>query len=211
MDGGPASDEDDGELPEFSDDGEVEQGQAGDSSGIDAGGGGVPMSEEGAEPVLRNAPVKPDQEEVDRHYATHIPRRLWCPVCVQASLEEDPHFRAEVDHKDDGVPMVCMDYKELEKGRPLHIVIRERATGRTYGAKCLRKGPPDAWLVTRLAIKIGSWGLQDTKLWVKSDGEPAIKALQRAIGEERRSATELLNSPVRDPQSNGVAERAVKE
>ena len=92
MDGGPASDEDDGELLGFSDGGGVETGQAGESSDIDGGGGEVPEGEEGAEPVLRHAPIKPDQEEVDRHYATHIPRRLWCPVCVQASLEEDPHF-----------------------------------------------------------------------------------------------------------------------
>ena len=82
VDGGPASDEDDGELREFSDHGEVEQGQAGDSSGIDAGGGGVPMSEEGAEPVLRNAPIKHGQGAVDRHYARNIPRRLRCRVCA---------------------------------------------------------------------------------------------------------------------------------
>ena len=46
--------------------------------------------EEGPEPVLRNAPTKPDQDEVDRHYTTHVPRRLWCPICAEASLEEDP-------------------------------------------------------------------------------------------------------------------------
>ena len=85
VDGGPESDEDDGELLEFSDDDGVEHGQAGESSGIGAGSGGAPEDEEGAEPVLRNAPIKPDQEEVDRHYATHIPRRVWCRVCAGIS------------------------------------------------------------------------------------------------------------------------------
>ena len=84
VDGGPASDGDDGELPEFNDAGDVEQGQAGDSSGIDAGGGGVPMSEEGAEPVLRNAQIKPDQEDVGRHYATHSSALV--VSCVRAGI-----------------------------------------------------------------------------------------------------------------------------
>ena len=168
--------------------------------------------ERGPLPRLRRAPAQPDQDEVDQHNASgHIPRRLWCPACVRASLEEDPHRHAGVDHRDEGLPLVCLDYKELSKDQPPHLVMRVRGTGATYGVRCSRKGPEDQWLVERLVSKLEAWGMQDIHLWVKSDGEPAIVALQRAIRDRRASATHLMNSPPQDPQGNGVAERAVKE
>ena len=89
------------------------------------------------------------------------------------------------------------------------MVARERCTGATYGARCLRKGPSDQWIVGRVIEKLGDGGLAEVVLWVKSDGEPAIKALQEAIRLKRKQGT-VLSSPVRDPQCNGVAERAVK-
>ena len=88
--------------------------------------------------------------------------------------------------------------------------MRERATGSTYGLGCTRKGADDVWAVQRLAEKLESWGLGDIVLWVKSDGEAAIKNLQRALREARAGGTSLLNSAVHCPWGNGVAERAVK-
>ncbi len=48
-------------------------------------------------------------------------------------------------------------------------------------------------------------------LRLKSDSEPAMRGLQRAIRETGKVGTHLLNSPASDPQGNGVAERAVQE
>ena len=71
---------------------------------------------------------------IDKHFASgHVPRRLRCPICAEASLQEDPHRRGEFDHADGGLAMVCMDFKEFVKGRLVHIVLRERSTGTTYG------------------------------------------------------------------------------
>ena len=106
---------------------------------------------------------------------------------------------------------LCLDYKELVKGRPVHVVIRERTTGSTYGLRCLSKGASQEWLVQRLVAKIDQWGLQQYALFVKSDCEPAMRALQRAIKAARPAATHLTNSPAHDPQASGVAERAVRE
>ena len=101
-----------------------------------------------------------DQEEVDRHRAAgHATRRMWCPSCAQASIEEDDHARTGPDHKDTGLPMVCLDFKELAKNLPPHVVMRLRGTGSTYGVKCARKGPEDRWVVQRLASNIESWGI----------------------------------------------------
>ena len=91
------------------------------------------------------------------------------------------------------------------------LTLRVRGAGATYGVRSSRKGPEDKWLVQKVVSKIAAWGLGEVNLWVKSDGEPAIVAMQQAIREARSGATHLMNSPPHDPQGNGVAERAVKE
>ena len=42
---------------------------------------------------LARDPGCPSKEERERHYATHMPFRSWCPVCVQAKGKENPHWR----------------------------------------------------------------------------------------------------------------------
>ena len=171
---------------------------------------GDEAGEQGPRPNLRAAPTRPDQEDVDRHYAAgHVPRRLWCPVCAHAALDEDPDRRSVDDHHDDGLAMVCLDYKEFAKMRPQYVVMRERFTGQTCGVECAGKGADDTWLVQRLGERIPQWGLKDFVLWLKSDGEHGMRALQKAIREARGSGTVLMNSPLHDPQGTGVAERAV--
>ena len=81
----------------------------------------------------------------------------------------------------DGVPIVCMDYKEMVKGRPVHVILRERDTGYTCGIRCLQEGASDEWLVRRLAVTLGNRGLRECALWIKSDGELAMRALQAAV------------------------------
>ena len=66
---------------------------------------------------VRRAPMKPSPEEVERHDATHIPRRMLCKVCAEAVLQEDPHFKLGVDHRDDEILEVQMDHKEIRKGQ----------------------------------------------------------------------------------------------
>ena len=87
--------------------------QEAQQAGGDGGPGDDEDGEEGIEAAIRGAPVRPEQPEVDRHFASgHVPRRLCCPICARASLEEDPHSRAHGDHHDNGLAIVCRDYKE---------------------------------------------------------------------------------------------------
>ena len=46
---------------------------------------------------------------------------------------------------------------------------------------------------------------------LQSDCEPALLAVQEAIGRARKHSTIPENSPAYTPQTNGVAERAVQE
>ena len=112
----------------------------------------------------------PDQAEVDRHRASgHVPRRMWCPACAQACIEKEPHSRTGPDHKETGLALVCLDFKELANDRPPHVVMRMRTTGSTYGVKCSQKGPEDRWIVDRPADKLDTWGLKEFYIFVKSN------------------------------------------
>ena len=37
---------------------------------------------------------------------------MWCKICAEADIQEDPHRNSKVDHKDEGVPEIHMDYKD---------------------------------------------------------------------------------------------------
>ena len=145
--------------------------------------------------------MKPSPEEVAKHNLTHIPRRMWCKICAEADIQEDPHRKTRLDHKDGGVPDIFMDYKELHKGKRPFLVLRERATGSTFGLRCSQKGPGDAWAVKKCVEKIEQWGLAKERLTMRSDGEPAIKAVRVAIKQARQTETAFGTSPPRDPQS----------
>ena len=60
---------------------------------------------------IQNCPSKPTQKEVDEHYASHLPYRSWCPICVQSRGREDGHKR--IKKRKDGKPRVVLDYKEF--------------------------------------------------------------------------------------------------
>lgn len=77
----------------------------------------------------RTAPVKSSQEEVERHYAMHIPRRMWCKVCTVAAIQGVPHWSAKESHKVDGIPEIHMGYKEVQNGLRPCIITREREAG----------------------------------------------------------------------------------
>ena len=65
------------------------------------------------------------------------------------------------------------------------------------------------YAVKRFSYDLGALG--HAKVITKSDGEPAIRSLQAAVKSARTAATHTQNSPARDAQANGVAERAVRE
>ena len=100
---------------------------------------------EGA-PVRRElqCPIAPSQREYDEHCRRgQVQYRDWCPVCMQSRGREDPHRRNENLHVREGAPVVCVDYKTIEKSRPPWIVLRDQASRWITAHQALCKGPQD--------------------------------------------------------------------
>ena len=143
-------------------------------------------------------PIAPSQEEWDEHFRTHINFRNWCPVCVEARGRENPHYRRKEQVRP-GLPTICMDYKEIRKGRPPIIVVKDQATKSTFCHQALRKGATDQWVVNRVLRDIENTG--HVAVTLKGDGEPAMRDFLRAIKEQRSQPANIEHSPGNDPQS----------
>ena len=77
---------------------------------------GLGSFEEGQEANVPRHGFRPTPEEVEKHNATHIPFRNWCPYCVAGKAKTEPHKQSELC-KPDGVNVVSMDYAFMgEKG-----------------------------------------------------------------------------------------------
>ena len=53
-------------------------------------------------------PGEPSERERLLHEATHLPYRNWCKYCLIGRARSHPH--ASVDHSEDTIPVVSMDY-----------------------------------------------------------------------------------------------------
>jgi len=123
---------------------------------------------------------------VDERYATHLPQRSWCPVCIKACGKEDAHKDTEKGDE----PIVSMDCKDFgerpeEDGKVEMIVIRDEATGNLAAYICEQKGLGDTWVTDRLVDYEDSLGHGD--IIAKGDREPALVQVQNAINEEEES------------------------
>ena len=66
-------------------------------------------SEEGATARGVTVPIRPSQEEVNKHMLTHIPFRSWCPHCVKGKAVDKRH-RDSKSNSNACIPIVSIDY-----------------------------------------------------------------------------------------------------
>ena len=184
-----------------------------------------PMSEspEAREATVLPSPVRPSAEAIEKHKATHLPYRSWCPVCVKAKGKEDAHYRKKKrkgeQDRSNTLRKISLDYQELKsraKKEPSQddkvvkiIVAMDEHTGCKMSCRVESKGTQDTWIVKRLVRDFEELGRRDIIL--KTDGEPAMLALQRAIAQERPGITKPENPPSYNPASNGACEKAVQD
>ncbi len=178
-------------------------------------------------PRTLTPPIKPSTADIEKHYTTHIPPRPWCPVCVMARIKEDPHSR--IDHSEEereedksGLPIIAMDYQEFDKlvtekeesrndgdEKVKSIVVKDEATGSVLSYRITKKGPGDEWLMKRIVKDLKEWSRHH--IICKTDGEPAMTAVQDALQRLREGRTSPRNPPAYNPESNGPCEKAVQD
>ena len=164
-------------------------------------------------PQTWRSPVKPSAAEIADHDLTHCPYRNWCSVCVEAMGREDPHPRQGPKEKSE-VPEVGMDYdkygEEEKVGTQITVlVVKDSETGMIKAHVVDVKGPKDEWVIKKVCKDIEGFG--HSEIMLKTDGEPALVAVQTKIIARREATTVPENPPAYDPKANGCIEKGVQD
>ena len=70
--------------------------------------------EEADAPKVHSRIYTPSPDEFNKHCATHLPYRNWCPTCVKAKRKNPSHRKTDAgQHKH--VPVLSMDYMFMHK------------------------------------------------------------------------------------------------
>ena len=106
-----------------------------------------------------------------------------------------------------------MGESDKENDKITVIIARDRWTGVTFAHVVKGKGLADDWIVKQLVKDIGSLGYTDLRL--KSDNEPSIVLLVervKALRDLKGLGRTLIDPAIEgQPQTNGVAEKAVQD
>ena len=148
-------------------------------------------------PKSLRSPIKPSAEDVASHNLTHATYRNWCPACVGAKGREDAHRRAATHEEDkSGLPIVALDYAMIndETDKEMKLIIGKcEATNNLLAHQVLCKGVADEWATKRIVRDLEELG--KSGIILKTDGEPAIVALQNRIQAMRMARTVPRNPP----------------
>ena len=100
----------------------------------------------------------------------------------------------------------------LDKTRDTVLVSEDLATGGIRAHLVAAKGNGDPWIAGKIKDDIEEFGYGGAPVRIKSDQEPAIVDVQRAVIAKRGNAPTIpVNSPVGDSQSNRRVEIAIKK
>ena len=168
---------------------------------------------------LLHQPRLPSRWEVQEHELTHIPYRSWCVHCVRGAERSDAHrrrARQDEEEREQHMTTWSIDYafmidngglctrEEMErvgwdKTRDTVLVSEDLVTGGIRAHLFSAKGNGDPWIAGNIKDDIEEFGYGGAPVRIKSDQEPAIVDVQRAVIAKRGSAPTIpVNSPVGD-------------
>ena len=184
---------------------------------------GVVAQRERARPLTQ--PRLPSRQEVQEHELTHIPYRGWCVHCVRRGAGRSNAHRRRArqgeEEREQHMTTWSIDYAFMidsgdlcrrekmervgwDKTRDTVLVSEDLATGGIRAHLVSAKGNGDPWIARKIKDDIEELGHGSAPVRLKSDQEPAIVDVQRAVIAKRGNApTILANSPVGDSPSNG--------
>ena len=160
-------------------------------------------------------PKLPSELEIAEHEMTHLPFRSWCRHCVRGRGKELPHRKAE--DLEGGVAEIHMDLcfpgEEDGSGGLTVLVAQDRETKMKLASAMPSKSTGN-FIAKRILAFMREVGCEHGVVTIKSDQEPAMKAIVSEVGRLRAAAgggrMTVEMSPVGQSQSNGIAERAIQ-
>ena len=130
--------------------------------------------------------VPPNAETVRKHNISgHCQYRSWCPVCVAAAANNDPH-KPRPD-PEGAFPDVHNDYACFRDRRGgkfnVPVLVSKYRRKRAFSAHAVpKKGVGRGYIVQQCLRDLRKWGLR-AELILRSDGEPAILDLLNKVSE----------------------------
>ena len=163
--------------------------------------------------VKMNDPAMPSEEERRDHEMTHLPYRSWCRHCIRGRGKEMGHRKSKEEPEGVEIHMdLCFPGGEEGPDKMTVLVARERRTRMTL-ATALPSKSSGTFVAKRVVAFMREIGCEQGDVTIKSDQEPAMKAIISEIGRVRAAAgggrMMVESSPVGQSQSNGVVERAI--
>ena len=146
---------------------------------------------------------EPSIEERRAHKLTHLHARSWCETCMKSFGLEDPRRRRRGGCD---LPELQVDYMfmgrrgEKELICALHAIDTESLARTVIRA---HKGPIDS-VIQGILEFLGEIGRK--RIVIRSDNEPAVKALVQAVALHRKDETVIEEIPVKSSQSIGCNE-----
>ena len=167
--------------------------------------------EQAVAPKVSKDPGLPTAQEREAHRATHLPYRAWCEECVMASKSNPGHKHTKYEPPE--IPEVGVDYgflrEEGEDSSLTLMVVKDRESRVIFTHQVPTKGAGWQYSVDCLNNDITKLG--HSKIVLMHDQEPALNDLCNAVAKMRESGVIQQSSPVRESQSNGRIEVAVRQ
>ena len=149
---------------------------------------GLEGEQQGVVAKAMKVPLQPTQKMIDDHEIGHIPFRPWRAACVRGRGESTAH-RACKDKPEDIVPVVSLDYgffgteegskvQEIGSSKLPILVMKDRSSKAKWSNPVPCKGTEDVYALQNILKNLDETGYK--KVILKSDQEPAIKALVEA-------------------------------
>ena len=149
----------------------------------------------------------PTKAEIDGHYPMHAEFRDWCRDCVEGKGVSRHHERAKEEEEEAIGITLSFDFcfwtpEEFEEEMDAIFVGYDSGNMGLWTMAVDAKGPTPLsthWLSSNIE-EAGYNGMSTT---MKSDQAESIKALKKAVIIKRKSATAIVESPVRVSKANG--------
>ena len=125
-------------------------------------------------------------------------------------MEEEAEGSDEDDNYDEDESSDVDIDEKTEEGGTLMVVVKDSSSKAVRAHALRNKSIRNPYGTKKICEDLEEWG--HGKVILKSDGEPAIRALKKKVKEKRGEVVTLMEvTPRADPRANGESESAVRE